>query len=414
MKKVLIFLFVVSLLFNTAIFAEDLADISEKDVLFSCPVYPEFGKDSVKIGLSQICSASALRFSYNPDTGFLYAEDDGRKVYVKIIGGNAEFNEADLVLDNSIGADMASLYRFKAFITIMEQGIKSTFSLLAEAALEYTAEGPKLVLREIGTSSQTIDTGNINEYLEDNMLLVNKYNTLDRSYSPPELIYSKPIRGRSTVSLRLDRDAVEQLNYMLNAAYREGVSGMVITSAFRTYEKQTSLYNNKTSTLSRHMSRTAAEKEASKVVAVPGSSEHQTGLAVDICSEGVGLISNFADTRQGKWLKENSWRFGFIVRYPVDKTEITGIIYEPWHVRYVGESHSEIMKLKDMCLEEYVEYLKANQVIYHSNSIGENYLVQYINKPDFNLSGMTLSLSDTSTWSISECTKDSYILTIKL
>ncbi|KUO71486.1 MAG: hypothetical protein APF77_14930 [Clostridia bacterium BRH_c25] len=435
MRKVLLFLFVAIMLFNTTIFADETiyidetayedeaANNSERNVLASFSVNPELGSDYVTIKLSEITVGSGLSFSYNPESGFLYADNNEYRIYIKVIDSNIEINETALVLNNSSDLGMALPYRFKVFANITRQAEeadlnyydgKGNISVLAEATLEFAGDTVQFVLQELGTSSQIIDMENVNEFLDDNMILVNRNNTLDRNYLPPNLIYSKPSRGRSTISLRLDKEAMKQLNHMLDAAYADGVSGMVITSAFRTFEKQTSLFNNKTSILSRNMNRKTAMEEASKVVAIPGSSEHQTGLAVDISSERVGLTKNFANTAQGKWLEDNSWKSGFIVRYPVDKTEITGIIYEPWHVRYVGNGHSEIMKVKNMCLEEYVEYLKTNKTIYYSNGVDGDYLVQYIYKPDFDLSGMALNLPDTGTWTISNCTEDSYILTIKL
>jgi len=92
-----------------------------------------------------------------------------------------------------------------------------------------------------------------------------------------------------------------------------------------------------------------ARTEVGKVVAVPGTSEHQLRLAVDIVD-----IENQEKTAVQKWLMENSWRYGFILRYPNDKSDITGIVYEPWHYRYVGkEAAKEIYDL-DVCLEEYL------------------------------------------------------------
>ena len=440
MRKVLAFLFVVVLLFSTTIFADEVSDVADvaevvdygkNDVLANFTVNPEFGSDFVTIKLSEIAKGSSLSFSYNPDTGFLYANDEKYRLCLKVIDSNIEINETALVLKNSSEIDMSLPYRFKVFAYISKRGgepdlnqrilnpqgyfnEKDNVSVLAEATLEFSNDTAKFVLRKLGTSSQIIDMKNVEDFLEDNLILVNRNNTLDRNYLPPDLIYSKPSRGRTAVNLRLNKEAMKQLNYMLDTAFRDGVSGMLITSAYRNFDKQTSLFNNKTSILSRSMNRKTAREEASKVVAIPGSSEHQTGLAADICSERVGLIKNFATTKQGKWLEENSWRFGFTVRYPEDKTWLTGIIYEPWHVRYVGNGHSEIMKVKDMCLEEYVEYIKVNKTIYFDDGIGGNYVVQYIYKPDFNMVGVTLSLPETSTWNISNCTEDSYVLTIKL
>lgn len=437
MRKIFAILLAVFLIFNTLVFADEegestkAANNGEENILAAFSVNPEFESDSVSIKLSDMSRGSALSFTYNPDTEFIYAVDGKYRIFIKELDDNIEVNETAFVFNNIKGMDMSIPYRFKAFIYICRQdaakdsykGVldpqaffsgKDVVTVLAEATVEFIDGTAHFVVRKSGTSIHAIDKKNVGSNLDNTMLLVNKNNTLDQNYFPSGLIYSNPLRGRATVNLRLNKEAMKQLNYMLDSAYRDGVSGMVITSAFRTFDKQTSLFNNKTSILSRKMNRKAAMEEASKVVAIPGSSEHQTGLAADICSEGVGLISNFANTKQGKWLEDNSWKYGFIVRYPEDKSKITGIIYEPWHVRYVGSVHSEIMKTNGMCLEEYVEYLKANKVISFSDSNGSNYSVQYINKQDFNAVGMTLSLPETSTWNISNCTKDSYVLTIKL
>ena len=103
------------------------------------------------------------------------------------------------------------------------------------------------------------------------------------------------------------------------------------------------------------LSQDDAETEAAKVVAVPGTSEHQLGLALDIVDlNNQNLDESQESTPVQKWLMEHSWEYGFILRYPNEKSEITGIIYEPWHYRYVGvDAASEIHKL-GVCLEEYL------------------------------------------------------------
>ncbi len=431
MKKIIAIIFAAVLLFNTVIFADEAAYNGQGDILAVFSANTEFNDENVTITLSELSRESNLIFSFNQATGLLHIDDANYRIIIKEMDRNIEVNEKALVLSNSGRIDIARPYSFKAYVNICRrEGMvdshksvlepqlffsgKDSVSLLAEVTLEVTDAKAQFVVRNLGTSIETVDKGNISKSLENNLLLVNKKNTLDRNYFPSSMIYSKPSRGRSAVNLRLDKIAMQQLNFMLDAAYNDGVSGMVITSAFRTFDKQTSLFNNKTSLLSRRMNRKAAMEEASKVVALPGSSEHQTGLAADICSEGTGLISNFGNTKQGKWLADNSWKFGFIIRYPKDKTGITGIIYEPWHVRYVGSVHSEFMKVNNLCLEEYVEYLKTNSIISFTDSSGSNYGVQYINKQDFDAAGLTLSLPESSTWSISNCTKESYILTIKL
>jgi LAS superfamily LD-carboxypeptidase LdcB len=424
MRKVIVALAVVILLFNTAVFAGEVPGTGAEEILASFGVNPLFDGSAVLIPLSELSRSSSLDFSYDQGKGLLYASDGRYDISIMELDENAEINKNGIYIKEP--------YRFKVFINISLSsgqavsanslidpqhyfGGKDNVAAIAEADLEFDSGYVKLVLGKVGTSLQLVETDNIGNSLNHELLLVNKGNTLDRSYIPSRLVNKRPVRARASINVALDGKAMEQLDSMLEAAYNEGVSRVVITSAYRTFEKQTSLFNNKTSLLSRKMSRKTAMEEASKVVALPGASEHQTGLAVDVSSEGMGLVRNFADTVQGKWLADNSWKYGFVVRYPGDKSDITGIIFEPWHIRYVGNGHAEIMKSRNLCLEEYVDYLRNNGITYFNDSKGDDYLIRYIEKDELNSeAGRALSLTEGSNWSISECTKDSYILTIKL
>ena len=131
----------------------------------------------------------------------------------------------------------------------------------------------------------------------------------------------------------------------------------VICSAYRTQEYQETLYEKKVQKLvASGMAKEKAQKEAATVVALPGTSEHQLGLALDIIdSKNTALNKSQENTRTQQWLMANSWKYGWILRYPNGKSDITGIIYEPWHYRYVGrEIAAEIHEL-GLCLEEYLE-----------------------------------------------------------
>lgn len=154
-----------------------------------------------------------------------------------------------------------------------------------------------------------------------------------------------------------DSRAVDALKEMLKAGRADGMD-LWICSAYRTMEKQTSLYENKVQRLMSEegLSYDKAYDEAGKTVAYPGTSEHQLGLAVDIVAKDYQHLNDRqAQTDEAKWLKEHCWEYGFILRYPVDKTEETGIIFEPWHYRYVGvEAAKEIME-QGICLEEYLK-----------------------------------------------------------
>ena len=103
-----------------------------------------------------------------------------------------------------------------------------------------------------------------------------------------------------------------------------------------------------------------AQELAAREVAVPGTSEHQLGLAVDIIdTDNWNLDESQESMPTQQWLMANSWRYGFILRYPTGTTDITGIIYEPWHYRYVGREAAREMTELDLCLEEYVDWLSA-------------------------------------------------------
>ena len=183
------------------------------------------------------------------------------------------------------------------------------------------------------------------------LLLVNKNHKIPENYSM-EL-------EELELTHRADKRIVEPLKQMLADARKEGLSP-IICSSYRTNDKQKQLYNSKTMEYRREgYSLEDAEEMASYWVAIPGTGEHETGLAVDIVSENYQMLDEGQEkTQEQKWLIDNSYKYGFALRYPTDKKEITMINYEPWHYRYVGIENATYMKEHDMCLEEYIDYLK--------------------------------------------------------
>lgn len=145
----------------------------------------------------------------------------------------------------------------------------------------------------------------------------------------------------------------------MDDARAEGLSP-VICSSYRTQEKQEILYNSQINKyLDLGYSFKDAKTEAGKWVAIPGTSEHQTGLAVDIVAESYQILDQEQEnTAEQQWLMENSYKYGFILRYPDDKSEITGIYYEPWHYRYVGKKAAKEIYENKICFEEYLDSLK--------------------------------------------------------
>ena len=192
------------------------------------------------------------------------------------------------------------------------------------------------------------------------MKLVNPDNSVDRNFiSKVDLleINSKYTSG-SQSSKMLDSRVIESFENMCKAAEEDGIA-MISISSYRTYSYQETLYKNRVQRcINEGLSRTDAEKKAATIVALPGTSEHHLGLAVDINS----VETSFENTAAFRWLQENAENYGFILRYPKDKQEITKIIYEPWHYRYVGVEHAKAINDLGMCLEEYVTYLSSGGV----------------------------------------------------
>ncbi|MCU1806423.1 VanY-A/VanY-F/VanY-M family D-Ala-D-Ala carboxypeptidase [Cytobacillus firmus] len=185
----------------------------------------------------------------------------------------------------------------------------------------------------------------------------------------------------------LSEDVAREFSEMIAAAEKEGVRNFSITSGFRGFEEQSVLY-----------------QEMGSDYALPaGYSEHNLGLSLDVGSKQMKM----ADAPEGKWIEENAWKYGFILRYPKDKTDITGIQYEPWHLRYVGLPHSAIMKEKNFVLEEYLDYLKEEKQISVSMN-GEKYTITYYPIPQTK----TINIPDDSYYEISGNNMDGVFLTV--
>ncbi len=178
------------------------------------------------------------------------------------------------------------------------------------------------------------------------LVLVNKQHPIPEGYN-----FSL---GTISGSMKCDERIISPLLDMLRAARSDGVN-LIICSPYRDINRQTMLFTNKVDRyMGGGMSYMDAYNLASQAVTVPGSSEHQIGLAVDIITDGyTNLDEGFGDTAAGKWLAANSYKYGFILRYPSGKEKITSIEYEPWHFRYVGVDAATVIKEKDLCLEEF-------------------------------------------------------------
>uniref|UniRef100_UPI002D7EDD56 M15 family metallopeptidase n=1 Tax=Oscillibacter sp. TaxID=1945593 RepID=UPI002D7EDD56 len=181
------------------------------------------------------------------------------------------------------------------------------------------------------------------------LILVNGTHPLPEDFRVPE--FTQLVNGHS-----IDKRAYPDLQRMMDACRADGLQP-TICSSYRTQEKQEELFERKVQAcLSTAASRQEAEEQAAVWVARPGTSEHQAGLAVDIVDKTYqSLDDGQEETAVQKWLMEHCAEYGFILRYPNDKSELTGIGYEPWHYRYVGEAAAGEIMSRGLCLEEYLE-----------------------------------------------------------
>jgi len=149
----------------------------------------------------------------------------------------------------------------------------------------------------------------------------------------------------ATADIMMHPEALDAVKALFAAARAAGFDNLFVSSGYRDADKQKQLYD------------TAADRS---YVQPPGHSEHQLGLAADILITGIAQ-DDMAAAPEGQWLIRNAWRYGFLLRYPEGKSELTGIVYEPWHFRYVGQPHAQYCHENGLCFEEYIQFLRQNR-----------------------------------------------------
>lgn len=190
----------------------------------------------------------------------------------------------------------------------------------------------------------------------DTLILVNKHN---RAPAVPVTLVKpdvSPTREALSENIYMQPEAARALEALFAGAQEDGLT-LLATSGFRSYSTQKAIFERKLDTMS--------ERAANASVAKPGYSEHQTGLAMDVEGQsclGMGLVEDFGETPEGKWLAENCHEYGFIIRYPKGKTDITGYIYEPWHIRYVGKEAAAEIAALNVTFEEFILMVRRDRV----------------------------------------------------
>lgn len=226
------------------------------------------------------------------------------------------------------------------------------------------------------------------------LLLVNKDYPVKKDSIRSDIINvnhnSELVRGYVIFdrNLRLSKGVVESFLNVVDAAGKDGVQHFLMSSGYRDFQEQSKLY-----------------KEMGSDYALPaGYSEHNLGLSLDVGS----TQKKMERAPEGKWIEENVWKHGFVLRYPKNKSHITGIQYEPWHIRYVGLPHSAIMQKEKITLEEYLDFLKEKKE-FSTNVEGKKYTVSY-----YKVSGnRTVNVPANKQYEISGNNMDGVIVTVQ-
>lgn len=177
--------------------------------------------------------------------------------------------------------------------------------------------------------------------IDGTLFLVNRQHTISENYVPQVRVVNVYGMKQSMMD-----EAATALEEMFAAAKADKV-GLASVSGYRSYTKQKTIY-------ARKQDKTDTET-ADSLVALPGSSEHQMGVSMDLAQKGGSqLNSGFGKTKAGQWINANAYLYGFIIRYPEDKTDITGYSFEPWHVRYVGKAYAKAIFDAGEAMETYV------------------------------------------------------------
>lgn len=242
--------------------------------------------------------------------------------------------------------------------------IKSEHTVYFSSSANTPLEIPNysnIINEAILSHEYSIDLSEYEQYInpqnpEEYLILVNLDNRLDEAYVPEDLtdlIHTR--KDREAQQMRLA--AAKSLEAFLKAAYAAGHSDVTVTSAYRSYVYQSSLFETRLRQNKITYGEALAEAKTAEFTAYPGASEHQSGLCCDMHNLPSAMQS-FASQEAYTWLYEHAADFGFILRYPKSKEDVTGIKFEPWHFRFVGRYHAQRIMESGLCLEEYLENLE--------------------------------------------------------
>jgi D-alanyl-D-alanine carboxypeptidase len=195
-------------------------------------------------------------------------------------------------------------------------------------------------------------------------LFVNRDNLLPKGYKPKDMVFLDKKKIQLAKKSQLLKITTDALYNMTDSAKKDNIKGFIVNSAYRTEKEQQQVFDDWLAVYKKKTKTYKAAYELTRLrVALPGRSEHQTGLSLDILSKNGKYSSTFYGTKEQKWLEKNCYKYGFIIRYPKDKTKQTFSMYEPWHIRYVGKTLSGFLVRENYCLEEFYQKMFEKKMI---------------------------------------------------
>lgn len=260
--------------------------------------------------------------------------------------------DAKVIIDKNIKVDIALKEYSDSFIKFISS--KYFIANNLEKYLEYYKKNKNIDVNKIvsfinvGRDKAFYTDTKVNNRT-DNLILVNKYNGFDSEFVPSDLVDVNIKYAYAGHQIRTEVN--DQFVVMAKAALKENIK-LIINSSYRSFKDQDKTYNI--------LVNSKGKKEADVLAARPGYSEHQSGLAIDVTTN-LEDDEEFINTEAFTWLKNNSYKYGFILRYPSDKEDITGYSYEPWHYRYVGIDVAKKIYNENITFDEYYAYYIDNK-----------------------------------------------------
>lgn len=314
---------------------------------YLCRHFATNGKRYAGIAFSLLFFVSGCSFSFavfTGQSGFINAQETYNEV--------VEYSDIEFAVEKEVEPDEIILSENEEWLKEHElseneeDAASYTLDDILENAESYSVDSNDIEKDETETKAGNESELSVFDSSDWKLVLVNKQHPIPEDYS----FKLGAIKG----DMKCDERIIADLLSMLQAAKDDGIN-LMIRSPYRTDDRQETNFNRRIKLyMEQGYSYMEAYKKASRVITIPGSSEHQIGLALDITSDTYSSLDEaFSDTNAGKWLAEHSCEYGFTLRYPEGKEYITGIEFEPWHFRYVGKDAATIMMQDNICLEEF-------------------------------------------------------------